>query len=35
MTREGIDGQRLRPADDPDMQPSPDALDQHRMWAGI
>ncbi len=30
-----LHGQRLRPADDPDMQPSRDALDQHRMWAGI
>ena len=30
-----LHGQRLRSADDPDLQPSRDALDQHRRWAGI
>ena len=30
-----LQGQSLRPASYPGMQPSRDALDQHRRWAGI
>ena len=30
-----LHGQQLRPTDDPEMQPSRNALDQHRRWAGI